>query len=211
MARSDSTAIGNANCSPRKSLTNLTAADFSAALQAPQHAQEFAPGRQNALAGQHLAKNHAIAAQEHVANGFEGAVPVGSLSGGRLGVEQRPSPAAVTRAGGASRTVSGAAFGIDQRAQIIETIRGNQTGGDQFPEAGFDFGLEPPRAAHNVGEKRSSTFAQKCVYLARRSTQAKTLVTGIIVTARGHPIGVIAHEKGDRGDAAWESRGVRQK
>ena len=96
-----------------------------------------------------------------------------ALSGGRLGVEQRPSPAAVARARGASRTVSGAAFGIDQRAQIIETVRGNQPGRDQFPETGFDFRLQPPRAAHNVGEKRSSTFAQKCVYLARRALRPR--------------------------------------
>ena len=73
--------------------------------------------------------------------------------GGLIDVEQRPAAGAVPRARAAAAALSGAALGIDQRAQIVEAVGGEQSGGDQFPEAGFDFGFELAGAAHDVGER----------------------------------------------------------
>ena len=47
----------------------------------------------------------------------------------------------------------GAALGINQRAQIVEAIGGDQPAGNQFPQGQFRLRLSAPGAAHDVGEE----------------------------------------------------------
>ena len=49
--------------------------------------------------------------------------------------------------------LTGAALGIDQSAEIVETVGGDEADSDQFPQCGFNFGLELPGAADDVREE----------------------------------------------------------
>ena len=98
---------------------------------------------------EHFAEHYAVSAQQHVADGFE---RIGAL-GGRVHVQQRPAAGAVARAGVAAGAVPGAALGIDQRAEIVEAVGGEQAAADQFPQRGFDFGFDSAGAAHDFGEE----------------------------------------------------------
>ena len=71
--------------------------------------------------------------------------------------------------------VAGAALGIDQRAQVIETVGGEQPGGDQLPEARLDFGFELAGAAHDVGKEGGAAPLQEREDFARRGAKALRL------------------------------------
>ena len=89
------------------------------------------------------------------------------------------------RACDASTALAGAAFGIDERAQIVETVGGDHSGRDQFPQRSFDFSFQFAGAADDVGEERSAALAQKFQYLPRAVAQAAgfRLVASRIVRA----------------------------
>src|SRR4051794_11240269 len=92
---------------------------------------------------------------------------------------------------------------IDERAQVVEAIRSDESGSDQFPKRGLDLGLQLAGAAHNVGEKRSATLLQQRVDIARALRQAAQLRV-VIRTARadGHPVGFFADEESDGSDGS---------
>ena len=71
----------------------------------------------------------------------------------------------------APAALSGAPFGIDQGAQVVEAVGRDHSSRHQFPERGFDFGLQLVRAADDVGEKRSSALAQEIQHLPRALAQ----------------------------------------
>ena len=105
----------------------------------------------------------------------------------------------------------GAPFGVNQRAQIVEAIGGNQPTRDQFPKRRLHLGLEPACAPHNVSKKRRSALAQKVENVPGNFTQAPRLVrvggrvsrdrvTGAWAMGR-HPVGFLANEECNGGHA----------
>src|SRR5437588_431273 len=96
------------------------AANFATIFQSAKSDEQLAPLGENGFAREKLAKDDAIAAEQHPANGFEGAVAVGVL----VRIEQRPAACAVARARSAPAALAGAPLGIDERAEVIKTVRG---------------------------------------------------------------------------------------
>ncbi len=76
------------------------------------------------------------------------------------GVKQRPAAGAVARTRVVAFALAGAAFGIDQRADVVEAIGRDHSRGDQFPQRGFEFRFDFSGAAHDVREERSAALAQ---------------------------------------------------
>ena len=93
VARSDSTASGSANCSPRKPLTKrpprISPRSSSRLIVIRVHAISVRSSR-----AQKLAKHDSVAAKEHPAGCFEGSAAFSRFAG----VKQRPSPARISRA-----------------------------------------------------------------------------------------------------------------
>jgi hypothetical protein len=76
----------------------------------------------------YIAEHYAPAAQKLFCERFGAG---GRVSGRWFRVTQeRPAAGSVSGAGGASAAFSAAALGIEQGAQILESIGGYQTGGD---------------------------------------------------------------------------------
>ena len=87
-------------------------------------------------------------------------------------MQQRPASRAVSRTRSLAAPLSGAAFGIDQRAQIVESIGGDEPGGDQFPQRCLDFALQHFDAANDVGEERCAARLQEREHRFRAIAQA---------------------------------------
>ena len=152
------------------------AADFSTIFQASESDQHLAPARKDRFAGQQFSEDDAIPIQEHPADGFH----LRSLI--RMFFRMNERPAANTVAGPrmATAALTSTAFGIDQRAKIIETICGEEADRDQFPKRGFDLGLEPARAADNVGEERGpSVFQDIQLALSRAKKEMGATLVGV--------------------------------
>src|SRR5260370_18711744 len=97
----------------------------------------MAPSGEDGSAGEHCAKGDAVAAEKHPADGLKSDIAITRFAG----VEQGPAAGAVARARGTAAAVAGAALGIDERAQVVEAVCGEQASGDQLPKSGFYFGF----------------------------------------------------------------------
>ncbi len=171
VARNDSTATGKANCSPRNHpqsgrlefRRDLPAAGKPSAVRATWEDWSRAPANR----GRRCRSASAASSRWLRRRDYD------RLPGPCTSSAQRPvlcrgravAPAALP----------GAAFGIDQRAQVVETIGRDEPAGDQFPQGSFDLGLEPPGAAHNVGEERRSPLPQEIQHLPRAFAQTARL------------------------------------
>ena len=67
--------------------------------------------------------------------------------------QQRPAAGRVPRARGAASAFATAALGVEQRAQVLEAVGGNQAGRHQFPQRIFDFAGQAAGGAGQVGEE----------------------------------------------------------
>src|ERR1700747_2019868 len=95
--------------------------------------------------------------QQHPACRFERSSVVLPIAG----VKQRPSAGTVPRTRSSSAALAGAALGIDQRTELVETVRCEQSGGDELPKTGFYLSLQLARASHDISEKRSAALPQE--------------------------------------------------
>src|SRR5579863_10231000 len=111
-------------------------------------------------------------------------------------MQQRPASRAVPWAAGLAAAVSAAAFGVNERAQIIESIGGDEPGRDQLPQPGFDFRFQFSCAPNNVCKERSSVLLQKSEDFARDGAEAAAIFFGGAL--RQHPLRVFADEKCNR-------------
>src|SRR6266581_1811453 len=120
-----------------KAADKSSAADFSAVLEAPQSDQQLAPCGQQGLPREHVAEDHAVTAQQHPARGFQRPLAIYHFAG----IQQRPTPCAVPWTRASPPPLSGTALGIDESAEIVKAVRGQQACRDKLPERGFHFGL----------------------------------------------------------------------
>ena len=134
---------------------------FATIFESTQRHQKFAPSGQIGFASQHIAEDDPVALEQHPRSGFEGTISFGGL----IGVEEGPTTGAVPGTGRAPAALAGATLGIDERAQIVEAVGRNDSGGHQFPERGLNFRFQLGRSAHNVSEKRGATLAQEFEHL----------------------------------------------
>ena len=118
----------------------------------------------------------------------------------------RPAPSAVTRAHGASAALARTALGVDQRAQVVETVRGDHARRRPVPRDRLRLRTSvsafrarcPQKITRRELRRRSSTsFAPRLNPLWPSDFRA--------VVAASHPVGVIAHEKGDGRNAARDN------
>ena len=123
-----------------------------------------------------------------------------SMVVGITGIKHRPATSTVSRTRGSSAALAGAPFGVDQRAQIVEAVRCQQSCGDKFPESGFHFSLQFARAAHNICKEGSAALSQKLQDRCRVPAQTRRLDFARFAP-RNHPVAVFAHKKGNGRDA----------
>ena len=123
------------------------------------------------------------------------------------------APCYVSRASPAPSPMSGPPFRIDEGAQIVEAVGGEESRRHQFPECSFDFGFEFAGSAHNVGEERGTPPPDELQHLPRDLAErlGRHRERGV---ARNHPIGFFPHEECDRSHArrndATRCRRVRE-
>ena len=66
------------------------------------------------------------------------------------------------------RSLAARAAWVEQRAQILESIGGHQTGGHQFPERVFHFAGQAAGGAREIGEERRAVRFEGRQHFARR-------------------------------------------
>src|ERR1700756_2092181 len=182
---------------PQEAADEAPPADFAAVLKASKRDQHFAPLRQDGLARKHFTENNSVAPEQHPANRFEGYIAIASFAR----IKKRPAPRTMARSRGTAVAVPGASLWVDQRAQIIEAIGGQQARRHQFPESGFHFRLQLARAAHNIGEEGSAPLPQELKHGSGIGAQAGSLsIAGL--APRNHPLRFVAREKRNRRHAA---------
>src|SRR5579864_5317648 len=108
-ARKDSTAIGSANCSPRKPSTKRPPR-ISSRFQPAKRQLHLAPLREIALAGQQVAEDHAVTFEQHPAGCFDGALALNS----GIGVQDCPASSAMAGTRSAAAALPGTALGVDE-------------------------------------------------------------------------------------------------
>jgi hypothetical protein len=141
----------------QKSTDKPAATDFSSVFQASERNQHVPPFRKNGFARKKFAEDDSVAMQQHPARRFKRPGMVVGITG----IEQRPAAGTVSRTRGSTAALAGAPFGVDQRPQIVEAVRRQQSCGDKFPESGFYFSLQFARAAHNICKEGSAALSQK--------------------------------------------------
>ena len=176
------------------------AANFAAVFEAAKRHQDFAPGRENGFAAENFAEDDAVAIEQQAASSFENERAVFGFGGRKQG----PAAGVVAGSRGAAATVAGAALRVDQRAEIVEAVGGDDAAGDELPKGGFDFGFQAARAANDVGEEGSAGLAEKFEDVESGGTQAAGAVFSGVSVFRRHPIGVVANEEGDGRDAGGD-------
>ena len=114
----------------------------------------------------------------------------------------------MTRTRGTADSLARAAFRIDQRTQIIETVRGEQAGGYEFPECRFHFGFQFSGAAHDIRKERCATLAQKLKNRSGIGAEAGDF--GLARFAAGdHPFRIFADEESDGSNACGNDTAFR--
>src|SRR5437763_731510 len=96
------------------------APDFAARFQAPKHLEKIAPWRRERLTGKQISKNHAPAQQQLIGEGF-----ARCRWRSRRELQQRPPASGVPWPRVPAPAFSAAALGIDQRAEVLESIGGD--------------------------------------------------------------------------------------
>src|SRR5437870_4570612 len=102
------------------------------------------------------------------------------------------------RTGGAAASLSGTAFRIDERTQVIEAVGGDYAAGYQLPQSSFNFGFQFSGCANDIGKKRRAPLPQVFKHLARDRAESLRLCDGGV---RSHPVGFVANKKRDGRDA----------
>ena len=149
------------------------AADFAAGFEAAEDGDEVAPFGGVGLAGEELAEEDAVAAEEDAGVGVEGGFVlsgsrdgcgvggrgVGVLRGRRCGVAEE-GPAAGGGAGGGTlaeagggglRGGGGLAAGVHHGAELVEAVGGGEAGSGELPESGGGVELVEAGEALEVG------------------------------------------------------------
>src|ERR1700675_3294357 len=174
-----------------------SAAHFAAVFEAAQSHKHLAPTREDRFAGENFAEDPAVTIEQHSAGCLDGLSTVLRHNG----IQQRPASRAVTRTRTAAVAMPGAALRIDQRTQIIESIGGDNSGRDQFPESRLDFRFQFAGAAHNIGEEGCAAILEELKNVASTVVEPQGFFDVRRSVARSHPIGIIAHEERNRGNA----------
>ena len=117
------------------------AANLTLRFQAAQHGQKFAPWRSALFAREQIAEHH-TPSQQQLPGPFFDRIR-GCFGAVRRMRAQRP---AAWRGRMTSAAFATATFGIDQSAQILEAIGGDEARGDELPESIFYFARETVRS-----------------------------------------------------------------
>lgn len=140
------------------------AADQAAGFEAAEDGDELAPGRDGGFAGDEVAEDDTVAAEEHAAGGFELGVAEdrgggGVLAGGRIRRMHEESPAAGGGLGARGLAAETAA-GIDEGAEAVEAVGGDEAGGNQLPESAVDFFGGRGEKADEIGGEHGSAIRE---------------------------------------------------
>ena len=150
----------------QKSIHEAPATDFAAIFKPAEAREQLAPGRKISFARQQIAEDDAVTSQKHPAGCFDRSRFLRSLAG----VQQSPAAGAMAGSRNSSASLPRAPFGIDERAQIVESVSGDQACRHKLPQSGFDFRLQFATPTNNVGEERCPPLPQKIEHQLRRVT-----------------------------------------
>src|SRR5580704_1075249 len=101
-----------------KSADKAAAANLALIFQPSKRDEQLAPAWNDRFARDHFAKHDAISSQQHPAGGFHNPRVFGRLAR----IKQRPASGAVARARMVPSSLPRPAFGINKRANVVETI-----------------------------------------------------------------------------------------
>ena len=154
-----------------ETIDKAAAANLSAIFQPAKCHQQFAPWRQIRFARQHIANHNSITPQQHPASRFHRPRPLHNF----LGMQQSPPPSAMPRTRHPPASLPRPPLGIDQRSQIVESVRRHQPGRHQLPQRSLNLRLQLASTAHNIRKKRRPTLPQKIQHKLRAMTQSVVL------------------------------------
>ena len=213
---------------------------FAARFQAAERGEDVAPRGHQGLAANQVTEDHTPAEKKLAGEGvgalagrserggvgdvlvLGASVGIGRCMGGdgsrRAGVgrrdEQRPPAGGVPWAGGAEAPLATAALWIDEGAQVIEAIGGDEAGGDQLPEAILYLARQPAGLLNQFAEEAGATAAERVEDgLGGVRQHRAAAACGVAARPRGigddiqrpagreEPVEILAEEKRDRGDA----------
>src|SRR5262249_2577066 len=100
----------------------------------------------------------------------------------------------------APATLAGAPLGINERAQIVETVYSEQACSNKFPERGFHFRLQLRGATHDVKEKRCAALPQELQNSRGILAEPNGFAFPHLPT-RHHPLRIFAHEENNQRNA----------
>ncbi len=147
-----------------------SAADLAAIFEAAEGHQHFAPFRQDRFAGEHFAEHHAVAAQQHPADGFDRSRAVDRFLRDKAATivrrcggdaRLRPLPCPARRRGSIS------ARRLSKPSAVSRPAATNS----QSAVSTSDFNLRG--GAHDVGEKRRAAIAQELQHFNGRGAQTR--------------------------------------
>src|SRR5581483_2377915 len=150
-----------------ESLDESTAPNLAAGLQAAHGGEQLAPGWQRMLAGQQIAEDDAVSAQELPDNLLNAL----GVAGARA-LANAPERPAADRQGSSSADpgmncpqVAGRrpSFGLrlEQHAKSCHAVTTHQSAAHQLPERILDFGRQPSSAMGDIGQKRGAALGEK--------------------------------------------------
>lgn len=79
-----------------------------------------------------------------------------------------------------------APLGVDQRAQVVESIGSHQTGRHQFPDSIFHFGGQQPRAVEQFAEEAGPALLETTANGLRRRAQPSSQVQPLHAVSGGN-------------------------
>src|SRR5215475_4538382 len=171
----------------QKIRNEASTADLASIFQAAHRDQHFPPLRKYGLAGQKLAEHDTITLQQHPADRFH----LFAVLGVFFRIDERPPANAIPRTSVPPTPLASAAFGVDERTQIVEAIRRDESDGDKFPQCSLNLGFQPARAADDVGKKGGTATFEKLQYVSGYGSQARMISGREFARRISHPVRII--------------------
>jgi len=194
------------------------AADLAAGFEAAEDGDQVAPFGGVGLAGEEVAEEDAVAGEEGAGGGLHGSlVEVGAGDAGfggvgvrsHCGIGTEEGPAAGRGAGGGSASCGtrgrfdggGFAFGVHERAKLVEAVGGGEAGDGELPEGVLGLLFGEGEVALEVGGEDGSAavqFGTDADGFGAEGVGKVLLFDAGVGEGPGEPVGGVAEIEGNR-------------
>ena len=196
--------FGRANCSPVKPATKRPPRISPCASMRRSTGQQVAPGRCDRFSRQQ-SRGTGRPSEVTTARRMFADTLIRRHRRGRPRDDQRPASGGMARACGLPRPSPRRRFGIDQRAQILEAIGGDQSAPQSVPTAHLPLRSAAVRVARTRSAKNEAPRLVSASALPGRHAKGRS-VSAFAARRIDQPVGILAQEKRDRRDARGPTR-----